>query len=85
MKVKGEDNVADGLTKHVDRSKLEKYMNVCGFGLSDGRHQLCLTSEMSEFFVEFDCFSSLFHCLQSWRVHEFQWLNLDTDQPWIWI
>ncbi len=29
IKVKGEDNVADGLTKHVDRSKLEKCMDEC--------------------------------------------------------
>ena len=30
IKVKGEANVADGLTKHVDRSKLDKYMSKCG-------------------------------------------------------
>ena len=41
IKVKGEDNVADGLTKHVDRSKLEKHMNECGFTFRDGRHELC--------------------------------------------
>ena len=26
VKVKGEENVADGLTKHVDRQKMEQYM-----------------------------------------------------------
>ena len=41
IKVKGEDNVADGMTKHVDRSKLEKYMKECGFAFRDGRHELC--------------------------------------------
>ncbi len=29
IKVRWEDNVADGLTKHVDRSKLEKYTSSC--------------------------------------------------------
>ncbi len=41
IKVKGEDNVADGLTKHVDRSKLGKCMNEYGFTFRDGRHELC--------------------------------------------
>ncbi len=40
-KVNGEDNVADGLTKHVDRSKLEKHMNELGFTFGEGRHELC--------------------------------------------
>ena len=42
IKVRGEDNVADGLTKHVDRSKLEKYMSGCGSNFRDGRHKCCL-------------------------------------------
>ncbi len=41
IKVKGEDNVADGLTKHVDRSKLKKHMKECVFNFRDGRHELC--------------------------------------------
>ncbi len=41
IKVKGEDNVADGLTKHVDRTKLAKYMKDRGFTFRDGRHELC--------------------------------------------
>ncbi len=41
IKVRGEDNVADGLTKHVDRSKLEKYMRECGSTFRDRRHELC--------------------------------------------
>ena len=40
-KVKGEDNVADGLTKHVDRAKMEKYMAECGIRFVKGRHELC--------------------------------------------
>ncbi len=36
VKVKGEDNVADGLTKPVDRNKVEKYMNERGFTYRDG-------------------------------------------------
>ena len=34
VRVKGEDNVADGLTKHVDRSKLQKCMKKRGFTFS---------------------------------------------------
>ncbi len=41
MEVTGEDNVADGLAKHVDRSKLEKYMCECGFTFREGRRELC--------------------------------------------
>ena len=41
VKVKGENNVADGLTKHVDRSKLDQYMKACGFVFREGRHDLC--------------------------------------------
>ncbi len=41
IKVKGEDDVADGLTKLIDRSRLEKYMKECGFSFRDWRHELC--------------------------------------------
>ena len=40
-KIKGKDNVADGLTKHVDRAKMEKYMADCGVRFAVGRHKLC--------------------------------------------
>ena len=40
-KVKGKNNVADGLTKHVDRNKMDYYMEVCGFVRRVGRHPLC--------------------------------------------
>ncbi len=42
IKVKGEDNMDDGLTKHAHRSKLETYMNECGFTFRDGRRELWL-------------------------------------------
>ena len=41
VKVKGEENVADGLTKHVDRQKMEQYMEACGMVRRSGRHELC--------------------------------------------
>ena len=40
VKVKGEDNVADGLTKHVGRAKMDKYMAMCGIRFAKGRHEL---------------------------------------------
>ncbi len=40
IKVRGEDDVADGMTKYVVRSKLEKCANDCGFSFRDGRHEL---------------------------------------------
>ena len=40
IKVRGEENVADGLTKHVERHKVEQYMKDFGFVLRDGRHEL---------------------------------------------
>ncbi len=41
IKVRGEDNVADGLTKHVERSKMEMYMEMCGIVRREGRRELC--------------------------------------------
>lgn len=40
-RVRGEDNVADGLTKHVDKRKMEQHMEKCGFRSVAGRHHLC--------------------------------------------
>ena len=39
-KVRGEDNVADGLTKHVDKQKMDQFMSECGFEKRSGRHEL---------------------------------------------
>ena len=39
-KVRGEDNVADGLTKHADKQKLDQFMSECGFEKRSGRHEL---------------------------------------------
>ena len=39
-KVRGEDNVADGLTKHVDKQKMDQYLRECGFVRRSGRHEL---------------------------------------------
>ncbi len=33
-KVKGEENVADGLTKHVEPAQMDYYMKKCGLGVS---------------------------------------------------
>ncbi len=41
IKLRGEDNAADGLTENVDRSTLDKYMIECGFIFRDGRRELC--------------------------------------------
>ncbi len=40
-KVKGEENVADGLTKHVDRQKMEQYVEACSMVRHSDRHELC--------------------------------------------
>ncbi len=40
VKVKGEENVADGLKKHVDRQKMEQYMEACGMVRRTDRHEL---------------------------------------------
>ena len=41
VKVKGEENVADGLTKHVDRQKMEQHLAACSMVRRSGRHELC--------------------------------------------
>ncbi len=40
VKVKGEYNVAGGLTKHVDKQKMEQYTKSCGIVRRSGRHEL---------------------------------------------
>ena len=40
VKVKGEDNVADGLTQHADKQNMEQYMKACGIVRRSGRHEL---------------------------------------------
>ena len=39
-KVKGEDNIADALTKHLDQRNIEKHMQATGQWMSEGRHEL---------------------------------------------
>jgi hypothetical protein len=41
IKVRGENNVADGLAKHVDRSNMEMHMERGGFVRRGGRHEFC--------------------------------------------
>ncbi len=41
QKVKGEENIADGLTKHVELAKVDYYMKECGLARRTGRHELC--------------------------------------------
>jgi hypothetical protein len=36
VKVLGEDNAADGLTKQVERNKMEMYMEKCCFTVREG-------------------------------------------------
>ena len=47
VKVKGEENVADGVTKHVDRQKMEQYMNARCMVRRSGRHELSPQFETS--------------------------------------
>ncbi len=39
VKVKGEENVADGTTKHVDMHKMEQCVEACGVVRRSGRHE----------------------------------------------
>ena len=40
VKVGGEENAPDGLTKRMDRQKMEQYMKACGMVRRSGRHEL---------------------------------------------
>ncbi len=40
-KVKCEENVADCLTKHVERAKTDSYVKECGLARRRGRRELC--------------------------------------------
>ncbi len=41
VKVQSERNLADVVTKHVERSKMDEHMRNCGFVRKSGRHELC--------------------------------------------
>ncbi len=40
LKIVNEESMADVLTKHVDRQKMEQYMKACGMVRRSGRHEL---------------------------------------------
>ncbi len=40
VRLKGENNVEDGLTKHVERHKMDAYMHACGVVRKSGRQEL---------------------------------------------
>ncbi len=40
-RVNREENVADGLTKHVDRQKMDQHTAACSMMRRSGRHELC--------------------------------------------
>ena len=39
-KVKGEENVADALTKHLDQRSISKHLQATGQMIHEGRHEL---------------------------------------------
>ena len=39
-RVKGEDNVADALTKHLDQRNINKHLQATGQRIHEGRHEL---------------------------------------------
>ncbi len=41
VKVKCEEKAADGLMKHVDRQKMEQYVQACSMVRQSGRHERC--------------------------------------------
>ncbi len=43
----GQENIADGLIKHVGRAKMDYYMKECGFVRRSGRHELRPDWEMT--------------------------------------
>ena len=44
-KVKGEDNVADALTKHLEQRNIARHMQDTGQSVQDGRHELAPATE----------------------------------------
>ncbi len=85
VKVKGENNVADRLTKHVDRSKLEKYATNVDSHSAMGDLSCAPTLEMFKFFVRFNWFNMFSHirshgmCTTMIQLE----LSLDSDQYWV--
>ena len=43
VKVKGEDNIADALTKHVDHDNITRHLTGTGQRIANGRHELAPT------------------------------------------
>ena len=41
VEAKGAQNLVDGLTKYVERHKMDEHMKVCGVVRRSGRHVLC--------------------------------------------
>ncbi len=70
-KVRGEDNVADGLTKHVERRRSAGSQGMKGDVSS------ALTSETFESSSRFSLDEFVFPFLQPWHIHELQcWITV---------
>ncbi len=41
VNLKGEEDVADGLTKHVERQKMEQNLEACSMVRRRGLHEFC--------------------------------------------
>ncbi len=40
VRVKGAESVADGLTRHVDRQRMDQHMKACSIARWNGRHEV---------------------------------------------
>ena len=49
LKIRGEDNTSDVLTKHVERKILEKHLSTLGLRFEDGRSDLAPTIKQAQY------------------------------------
>ncbi len=80
IKVRGEDNVADGLTKRIELSKMEMCLQRYGFLLTRRAALSWRCVSLSSGSIGSTCFP----LLQPWHVHELQRFNLPPGGTGTW-